>query len=74
VSGPTRSANPCRLVRCSAGCGRLVWLAGALPVAGDATFVCSTCSAAAPAAPDQTPSPAVSVGAASGADRAEGHA
>jgi hypothetical protein len=37
--------NEARLVRCSAGCGALVWLASALPVAGDATFVCPTCDA-----------------------------
>lgn len=40
-----RTINQARLVRCSAGCGRLVWLAGALPVAVDATFVCPACTA-----------------------------
>lgn len=44
--GPTRSANPARLVRCSAGCRTLVWLAGALPTATDAHFICATCAAA----------------------------
>ena len=46
MSGRTRAANQARLVRCSAGCGTLVWLAGALPVAGDAEFVCKACTAA----------------------------
>lgn len=44
-----RFKGAARLVRCSAGCGLLVWLAGALPVAGDATFVCETCTKAAEA-------------------------
>lgn len=44
---PRRLArNEARLVRCSAGCGALVWLTGALPVAADATFVCDACTKA----------------------------
>lgn len=43
--GTTRNANPARMVRCSGGCGVLVWLAGALPVAADADFVCRSCTA-----------------------------
>ena len=46
MRGPTHNANPARLVKCSAGCGTLVWLAGALPVASDADFVCKSCTAA----------------------------
>lgn len=50
MSPPRRLArNEARLVRCSAGCGVLVWLAGALPVASDATFVCRACTRAAEA-------------------------
>lgn len=41
---PASILNPARLVRCSRNCGTLTWLAGALPVAADATFVCSACS------------------------------
>lgn len=44
--GPTRNASPARLVRCSAGCGTLVWLAGALPTAADDDFECASCAAA----------------------------
>lgn len=66
MSGRTRERNQAHLVRCSAGCGALVWLAGALPQTTDAAFVCQTCSAAAPAASDSTPSAGASVGAASG--------
>lgn len=47
MSGRTRARNQARLVRCSAGCGTLVWLAGALPTASDATFICSPCIAGA---------------------------
>ncbi len=43
MSGPTRVANPARTVRCSAGCGTLVWFAGALPVAADDQFLCPRC-------------------------------
>ncbi len=46
TAGPTRSANPARPVRCSAGCGTLVWLKGALPCAADTEFVCASCTAA----------------------------
>lgn len=46
MSGRTRVANQARLVRCSAGCGALVWLAGALPTTADAEFVCRSCTAA----------------------------
>ena len=53
--GPTRTANPCRLVRCSAGCGTMVWHQGALPVAGDADFVCSACMAAKESGTPQPP-------------------
>lgn len=49
MSGRTRVANQARLVRCSAGCGTLVWLAGALPCAADTEFVCQTCTARAEA-------------------------
>ena len=45
---PTTAANPARLVRCSAGCGTLSWLAGALPVAGDTGFLCATCDPSGP--------------------------
>lgn len=45
MTGPrTRTANQARLVRCSAGCGRLVWLSGALPVAADLEYVCPSCT------------------------------
>jgi hypothetical protein len=44
--GATRTANPAHLVPCSAGCGALVWLAGALPTTADADALCSTCSSA----------------------------
>jgi hypothetical protein len=43
MSGRTSEQNQARLVRCSAGCGTLVWLKGALPVAADADFVCPNC-------------------------------
>lgn len=43
MSGQTREQNQARLVRCSAGCGALVWLAGALPTTADAEFVCPSC-------------------------------
>jgi hypothetical protein len=46
MSSRTREQNQARLVRCSAGCGALVWLAGALPVAADTEFVCQSCTAA----------------------------
>lgn len=45
MTGRTRERNQARLVRCSADCGTLVWLAGALPCATDAEFVCPTCKA-----------------------------
>jgi hypothetical protein len=44
MTGPTRNANPARLVRCSAGCATMVWLAGALPTAADAGLVCASCT------------------------------
>lgn len=44
MSGRTREANQARLVRCSAACGRLCWLAGALPVAADPEYVCKSCT------------------------------
>lgn len=50
MSGRTRTRNQARLVRCSAGCGTLVWLKGALPVAADAEFVCATCTGGCPTA------------------------
>ncbi len=46
MSGKTRERNQARLVRCSAGCGRLCWLAGALPTSADPAFVCASCRAA----------------------------
>lgn len=45
MSGQTRTENQARPVPCSAGCGTLVWLAGALPVAADADYVCPSCRA-----------------------------
>lgn len=45
VTPQTRERNQARMVRCSAGCGALVWLASALPTTADAEFVCPTCSA-----------------------------
>ncbi len=46
MSSPrTRTANQARLVRCSAGCGTNVWLAGALPTTADLSFVCDRCVA-----------------------------
>jgi len=33
-----------RLVACTANCGRLVWLEGALPASSDLTYVCSDCA------------------------------
>jgi hypothetical protein len=46
VTGPrTREANQARLVRCSAGCGTLVWLKGALPTTADLSYVCDSCIA-----------------------------
>lgn len=44
MSGPTRVANQARLVRCSAGCGTMVWLQGALPTTSDDSVVCSACA------------------------------
>jgi hypothetical protein len=41
------TGDEARLVRCTAGCGRLVWLKGALPSTADDTFVCSSCAVAA---------------------------
>lgn len=46
MSGRAREQNQARPVRCSANCGTLVWLKGALPVAADAEFVCAQCTAA----------------------------
>jgi hypothetical protein len=51
MSSPrTRTANQARLVRCSAGCGTLVWLAGALPTTADLSYVCDRCVTARSAA------------------------
>lgn len=48
--GPrTREQNQARLVRCTAGCRRMVWLQGALPVAADTEYVCAPCTARAAA-------------------------
>lgn len=46
AGGKTREVNQARLVKCTAGCRRMVWLDGGLPTAADATFVCPSCTTA----------------------------
>lgn len=45
MSPRRRSDNEARPVRCSANCGTLTWLKGALPVAADTEHLCSSCRA-----------------------------
>ncbi len=47
----TREVNQARLVKCTAGCRRMIWLDGALPTAADASFVCESCTKARAALP-----------------------